>query len=101
MALVRADLHLMHQLIHRLSQAEERLGPLTDDIYTAGSRFLETFNSPQKPLMEQEFNELIADARQTQFYNYHLLTFLQTWFRELQEAAFKQAVEGSSGDSGI
>ncbi|HEY7122483.1 MAG TPA: hypothetical protein VH599_12175 [Ktedonobacterales bacterium] len=90
MTLVGANLPLMQQLIHRLSQAEERLGPLLDDTYTAGSQFLETFTSPQKPQLEQEFNQLITDLRGARNYNYRLLTFLQILFRYLQEAEHVQ-----------
>ena len=83
---VGANLEALHYLIERLYRAEERLGSLLDDTYTVGSQFLETFISPQRPEVEQEFNQLIADLREAREYNHELLSLLQRISIDMQDA---------------
>jgi hypothetical protein len=85
MTYTSTDLEAMEYLISRLYQAEEKLGPFPDDTYTAGSQFLESFQSPQRPEVEHEFNQLIADLREARDYNHHLLTFLRILQSDWQE----------------
>jgi DNA-binding transcriptional regulator GbsR (MarR family) len=93
MGVVGVDLEALQHLIHRLSQANERLSPLLDDTYRAGSQFLETFRSPQKPELEREFKQLLADLQEARNHNYHLLTFLQILLHNLEEADLQRLAD--------
>lgn len=85
MAIFEADPDALQNLIVKLDDAEGTLGDLIVDLSQAGYHFLETFMSPQKPQVEDEFNRLIDHLRCARDVGQSLKEFLRTVLSNLQE----------------
>ena len=79
-----ADLDALQNLIYKLQDTSDKLNQASTDLYTAGTNFFYTFQSPEKVQAEDEYNDMLRKLHQAQDCCSHNLTFFQALLTELQ-----------------